>query len=187
MGNGSEKPTKELYAIFCGEINQANTQKLAGGLTVVMANGVTKLHLLFQSWGGFVGDGVFIYNLLRALPIEVVMYNAGQVASAGVIAFLGGKQRKTTATGVFMVHRSHVSPQFATVEKLKVITESLVLDDARSEVILREHLNLPDDLWAQHKYSDVHLSGADGVKFGIADEIANFAPPVGVTVQNALG
>ena len=38
------------------------------------------------------GDGIFIYNLLKTTPLEITVYNSGQVASAGVLAFLGAKQ-----------------------------------------------------------------------------------------------
>src|ERR1700730_9450580 len=112
MATQPAPPPEELYAIFCGEINQGNTQKLVQGLTTVHSMAVKHLHVLFHSWGGFVGDGVFIYNLLKDFPMEITLYNAGQVASAAVLAFLGAKNRKTTANAVFMIHRTSNTPNF---------------------------------------------------------------------------
>lgn len=88
---------------------------------------------------------------------------------------------------IFMIHRGHNSPLGANADKLKNVSDSLYLDDARMESILRAHLNLPADLWKQLEHHDVYISGSDAVKFGLADGIAEFSPPVGATVLNALG
>jgi ATP-dependent Clp protease protease subunit len=183
------KPTapEEIWAIYCGDINAANTAKLINGLTIVAGAGTKRVHLLFQSWGGFVGDGVFLYNSLRKLSIETVLYNAGQVASAATLAFLGAHSRKTTANAVFMIHKSSNSPDRSGADRLKAIGANLTIDDARIEEILRAHLRLPSELWTQFGYHDVYLTGTDAVTYGMADEIGEFAPPAGSQVKNALG
>jgi len=63
-----------VYAIFCGDINQANAQKVVNSLTVAMGMKVEHVHALFQTAGGYVGDGVFLYNLFRTIPIELTLY-----------------------------------------------------------------------------------------------------------------
>jgi len=187
MSTDPVPPAEDMYAIFCGDINAANAQKLVNGLTSVSSMGIKRLHLLFQSWGGFVGDGVFLYNLFKNFPVDITLYNAGQVSSAGVLAFLGARQRKATANAAFMIHRSSNSPSAAGADRLKVLAETMLLEDARVDVILRSCLTLPEELWTKLEYHDVTLSGQDGVKYGFADEIAEFSPPVGVKVLNALG
>lgn len=177
----------EWYAIYCGDINLANLHRLTAGLTVAMQMNVTRLHLLFHTWGGIAGDGVYLYNLLRQIPLDVVLYNGGQVASAGAVGYLGARTRKTTANAIFMIHRTHNSPQFANAARLRNISDSLVLDDERTEAIFREHLELPPDLWTQLENHDVYLSGTEAVTYGLADEVAEFAPPPGTKVMNALG
>jgi ATP-dependent Clp protease, protease subunit len=185
----AEKPKvpEEMWATFCGDINAGNTAKLANGLTNVAAQGTKRIHILFQSWGGFVGDGVFLYNSLKKLSVEVVLYNAGQVASAATLAFLGAHGRKTTANAIFMIHKGANNPDSSGAGKLKAVAANLSMDDARIEAILRAHLSLPEELWTQFNYHDVFLSGTDAVKYGMADEIAEFSPPVGEKVKNALG
>jgi ATP-dependent protease ClpP protease subunit len=89
MPEETERPVpEEIWAVYCGDINAANTAKLVNGLTVVSSSGSKRIHI-FQSWGGYVGDGVFLYNALKKLSVEVVLYNAGQVASAATLAYLG--------------------------------------------------------------------------------------------------
>jgi ATP-dependent Clp protease protease subunit len=177
----------EMWAVFCGDINAANTAKLMNGLTTIGVKGTKRIHILFQSWGGFVGDGVFLYNSLKKVGVEVFLYNAGQVASAAALAFLGATGRKTTTNAIFMIHKGANKPDAAGAGKLKAIAENLAMDDARIDEILRTHLRLPEELWTQFNYHDVFLSCADAVKYGMADEVAEFSPPVGIKVLNALG
>jgi ATP-dependent protease ClpP protease subunit len=188
MPEETKKPTpEELWATYYGDINAANASKLVNGLIVVGNSGTKRIHILFQSWGGFVGDGVFLYNALKKLPIEVILYNAGQVASAATLAYLGAHSRKTTANAVFMIHKAINSPNAAGVDRLKAVAANLAIDDARMEEILRAHLRLPQDLWTQFRFHDVYLTGSDAVEYGMADAIGEFSPPAGVKVLNALG
>jgi len=176
----------EVFAIFCGGVEQATAQKVVNSLTIAMGGKVKHVHLLFQSAGGYVGDGVFLHNLFRSVPVELTLYNVGQVSSAGVVAYLGAKHRKTTANGTFMLHRSTNSPQFATAAKLNHVAKSLILDDQRTEDIVRNHVKFPPELWDALEHHDVYISGEEAVKFGIAHEIAEFAPPSGTQVFNLL-
>jgi ATP-dependent Clp protease protease subunit len=178
---------EEVWGIFCGDINAASTQKFVQNLTLASNLGVKRVHVLFQSWGGFVGDGVFLYNLLKTFPVEVILYNAGQVASAGVLAFIGARHRKATKNAMFMIHKSQSNPQQpVTVHTMKEISANLILDDARIDAIFRDKLTLPDEIWIQLGQRDVNISAEDGVKYGIADGIGEFSPPAGVKIFNAL-
>jgi ATP-dependent Clp protease, protease subunit len=178
---------ENVYAIFCGDIAQVTAAKVVAGLTVAMGAKVKHVHLLFQSAGGYVGDGVFLYNLFRSIPIELTLYNVGQVSSAGVVAYLGARRRKTSKGATFMLHRSTNSPQFATASKLNHIARSLVLDDQRAEDIFRGHVQFPPELWEQLRDRDIYISADEAVQFGVADEIADFSPPTGTQVFNILG
>jgi ATP-dependent protease ClpP protease subunit len=176
-------PLHDLYAIFVDDINQANTARIVNGFTGAMASGNKHAHVMFQSWGGFVGDGVMLYNFLRSMSaLDVSLYNSGQVASAAVIAYLGAKRRVASKSSIFMLHRSHNSPQFATASKMEKMAANLTLDDKRTEDILKAHVKMPDELWKQLENHDVNLTGEDAVKFGVATELRDFAPPAGTQI-----
>jgi ATP-dependent Clp protease protease subunit len=176
-----------VYAAFCGDIAQVTAAKVVAGLTNAMGAKSKHVHLLFQTAGGYVGDGVFLYNFFRTIPIELTLYNVGQISSAGVIAYLGAKRRKTARNATFMLHRSASSPQFATSAKLGHVAKTLILDDERTETIIRDHVKFPPELWAKIENHDIYITGEEAVKFGVADEIAEFAPPLGTQVFNILG
>lgn len=181
-GKPTPPPPHDIFGVFVDDINQANTNRIVNSITNVMAQGNKHAHVMFQSWGGFVGDGVMLYNFLRALTIDLSLYNSGQVASAAVIAYLGAKHRVATKNSIFMLHRSRSSPQFATASKMENIAQTLTIDDKRTEDILKKHINMPDELWHKLEEHDLYVTGEEAVKFGIATKIGDFAPPPGTQI-----
>ncbi|MBZ5586918.1 MAG: ATP-dependent Clp protease proteolytic subunit, partial [Acidobacteriia bacterium] len=125
---------------------------------------VTQLHVLFQSGGGYIADGICLYNFFRALTLDLTLYNGGSVSSIAAIAFLGAQHRKTSRFGTFMIHRSHSSPQNATAAKLEDIVRSLRIDDARTEAILRNHITLTQQQWNALNYENLTFSAEDSVR-----------------------
>jgi ATP-dependent Clp protease, protease subunit len=174
----------EVFAAFVGTIDQASVQRIIAGLGAAMANKVQRVHLLFQSTGGTVADGICLYNFLHRLPVEISLYNIGTVASIGALAYLGAKIRKTSSSATFMLHRTQISPLGATAERLQAFAKNVTLDDARTETILRARLRLLDDLWEIHKVADLWLSAEEAVKYGLATEMGEFAPPFGTQIFN---
>ncbi len=167
-----------VYAIFCGPIDQASTQRILNGLSNASVQNVKEAHLIFQSLGGSVGEGIALYNFFKALTFDLTVYNIAQVSSAALIAYLGAKKRKVSRYATFMTHRTTAPATAMEASKLKSVIESVTFDDQRTEAILRQHITMPDDKWAALD-SDLWLSAEDAVKFGLADEIAEFAPPQG--------
>lgn len=176
-------PQQEVWATFAGAIDQGSINRLFTAFALATQNKVPRLHLLFQSSGGYVGDGIALYNVLKALPLELTMYNAGNVASIAAIAFLGAKTRKASAHAAFMIHRT-TRQELATATRLKAATESLLLDDKRTEDILRAHITLDAEKWKELDYHDVVFSAQEAVNVGMAQTIGEFAPPVGSMIYN---
>jgi len=170
---------KQVHAIFVGVIDQIAVQRMGNALAVASQQGVQEVHLLFQTAGGMVGDGVCLYNLFRSLPMEIILYNVGTVASIGVIAYLGADQRKTSSGGTFMIHKTTFSPVGATIDRLQSAANAAAIDDQRIESVLHNSITLSEEKWALHKVADLWLSADDAIKAGLAESIADFSPPVG--------
>jgi ATP-dependent Clp protease protease subunit len=175
-------PTDDVFAAFCGMIDHAAVQRIFTGLGIAMGMGVKRFHLLFQSDGGLVGDGVCLYNYFRTLPMDLILYNAGSVRSIATIAYLGAKGRKTGAHAAFMIHRTITGQQPATATRLEALTQSVTIDDQRTEEILRYHLTLAPEMWAKLDHYDLTFSAEEAVKIGMAQEIVEFSPPAGSRV-----
>lgn len=174
----------EVYATFAGNIDQAACQRIFQAIANGTANKVTHIHLLFQSTGGFVADGVCLYNFFQSLPIVLTIYNVGSVQSIAAIAFLGAQQRVVSETATFMFHRTANPALTGTAASYQAAANMLAVDDKRTEAILRKHLRLSDQQWVDlDKYALV-LSGQEAVNVGIANKLGTFAPPKGAQIYN---
>lgn len=179
MSSGGNALPNEIYGVFAGQIEPGALQRIFNAAAIATANGVKHIHLLFQSTGGVVGDGIALHNFFRSLPIDLTIYNVGQISSVAVIAYLGAKNRKCSTHANFMIHRTYASPQYATSDRLHATAHGLTLDDKRTEAILRAHLKMPDEKWDTHKYADTWLTSDEALKAELVTEIGDFAPPLG--------
>jgi ATP-dependent Clp protease protease subunit len=173
------KLPKQIYGFFAGPIDQQAVQRVCSGLMAAINGGVEEIHMLFQSSGGIVGDGIFIYNIFQTAPVDIILYNAGTVASIGVLAYLGADKRRTTRNATFMIHRTSFSPVGATSDRLQAAANAAALDDQRTEQILHDSVTLSQEKWDVHKVADLWLSADEALNAKIATEIADFAPPMG--------
>jgi ATP-dependent Clp protease protease subunit len=181
MADGTEAPLpKEVYGIFAGAIDQQAVARLANMASIAVGGGVQRVHLAFQTAGGSIPDGIALFNLFRSLPIDLVLYNIGSIASAGVIAYLGASERKASTYATFMIHRTVSPPHSATSDKLHAMARSVVLDDERTEAIFHKHLQITQEQWAVHKVADLWLSAEEAKTAALITEIGEFAPPKGM-------
>ena len=180
----SEKLPSEVYAVFCGAIDQAAVQRILNSLTTASSCEVQHLHLAFQSNGGMIGDGICLYNIFKRLPFGLTLYNTGAVSSVGVIAFLGAKERKASAHASFMIHRARNALVSANSELFESGAQSLRLDDNRLEAVWRENINLKRGKWVTARRPERHFTAQDALSIGLVGEIAEFSPPFGGRLYN---
>ena len=168
--------------MFSGAIDQEAATRIFNGLATISANSVNRVHMLFQSLGGGIGEGVALYNFFRALPFDLTLYNTGTVASIATIAYLGAKKRKTSAFAAFAIHRTQTTTQFVNTQTIKSLADAAVINDQRTEAILRQHITMSSEKWSQFDHNDVIFTAEEAVKVGIADEIREFSPPAGTRI-----
>ncbi|MES2018166.1 MAG: ATP-dependent Clp protease proteolytic subunit [Pseudomonadota bacterium] len=175
----------DAWFTLSGDVNCDMVHRVFEAVSGMSEAGVETAHVLLQSNGGYVSDGLCLYNFLANAPVKFIMYNAGAVASIAVILFLSGSRRYASETARFMVHKSHATASpGARPDALNIIVEGLRADDARTESILRKHIELTTEQWGTHQYSDLHLNSRDAKIAHMIDEVADFAPPRGVIIRN---
>jgi ATP-dependent Clp protease protease subunit len=185
MSEEHSQQKNEAWFTLSGDVNSDMVHRVFEAVAEMTEDGVETAHVLVQSNGGYVSDGLCLYNFLANSPVEFVMYNGGAVASIAVIVYLAGTRRYASETARFMVHKSHATASpGARPDALNIIVEGLRADDARTESILRKHIELGPDQWAIHQYSDLHLNARDARIAGMIDEIGDFAPPRGARLSN---
>lgn len=179
---------KEIYVTLAGPVDAQMVQRVFQGFALAIREQVETVHILIQSGGGNIGDGIAIYNYLRKLPLKLISYNGGTVASIAVLIFLAASERMASNTATFMIHKSHFTSATQTnVESLEGIAKMLRIDDARIEEILKEHIALPSKTWKLHERSDITITAREAVDYRLIKSIADFQVPPGNHLYNLNG
>ncbi|WP_426194156.1 ATP-dependent Clp protease proteolytic subunit [Massilia sp. DWR3-1-1] len=185
MSEEHSQQKSEAWFTLSGDVNSDMVHRVFEAVAAMTEDGLDVAHVLVQSNGGYVSDGLCLYNFLANSPVEFIMYNGGAVASIAVIVYLAGSRRYASDTARFMVHKSHATASpGARPDALNIIVEGLRADDARTEAILRKHIELAPAQWAIHQYSDLHLNARDARLAGMIDEVGDFRPPKGARLSN---
>ena len=176
---------KEGYFTLSGDVNSDMVHRVFEAVAAMTEDGMATAHVLLQSNGGYVSDGLCLYNFLANAPVDCIMYNGGAVASIAVILFLSGSRRYASETARFMIHKSHATASPGSrPDALNIIVEGLRADDARTESILRKHIELSPEQWGIHQYGDLHLNARDARTAGLINDVVDFAPPKGASLRN---
>jgi ATP-dependent Clp protease, protease subunit len=167
----------EIYLAFCGSIDHAAAAQLLHMISSAVAEGVNHVNLLFQSNGGSVADGMCLYNFFRGLPITLTAYNTGTIRSAGVLAYLGARHRKASQYSTFVLHHCRRHNESGSAHQMKAIANGLLIEQTRMESVLRTHLNLTVEQWAEFDQYELVLTPEQALQAGVVTEIAEFVPP----------
>jgi ATP-dependent Clp protease protease subunit len=175
---------EEAYFTFAGIIDQNAARNFLAQFAAASQSGVKKAHLVVQSSGGSPQDAGFLYNHLRNLPLELVTYNQGMVASSAVVLYLAGKVRLCAPTATFCLHAASSTLANARAGSLATGSAYLSLDNARLEAALRDNLVLNESEWTTYTHHDLYLTAQEAVLRNLAHQIGQFAPPAGTQVFN---
>src|SRR5258708_13258113 len=106
----SPAPAANMYALFSGEINQDSTRRFFKAVSAATAKNVRHLHVLVESYGGFRGDGICLYNFFKSLPVDLTLYNVGAVQPTATTPYPGAKSRQATDRHEFILLLTLRSP-----------------------------------------------------------------------------
>ena len=180
----STAPKAPVFATFVGELNQASAKTLTTKICLATQSGAPSLHLVLQSTGGGVSEGVFLHNFIKTLPIPITIYNIGSVCSAAVLAYLAAPKRQASKHASFMIHRVSTTQQGVDGDSLAAAVDSLKIDDERNDEILKAHLNLLPKQWKRYDRPYLWLTAQEGLKSGLVTDIGEFSPTAGVPIYD---
>lgn len=175
-------PATDVYWTFNGAITPDSMQLVNRWVSaaVLPTAPACRVHILMQSLGGSVGDGVWLYSLFRGFPRPLTVYNGGHLGSIAAVAYLGAERRCVSPHATFMFHRTTGPALALTANRLRSVLASVEADDARTESIIQERAAFSPELWDQLRQDlDVMLSATDAVAAGIAHSVEEFRPPSG--------
>lgn len=173
--------TPALYAVLSSTLDSSAMPRILASFGNASQNNVQHLHVLFQSTGGIISEGIRLYNFLKNFSVDLTLYNMGVLSSVAVIPYLGAKTRKVSRHATFMIRRIQTTDQVTNT--VEAPAESAVLFDKTAEAILRDHINMPANRWAHFNRNDLWFSAEQAVKYGIAHEIGDFAAPADAKIR----
>lgn len=174
---------KPIFYGYTGPIDSAGATRIASAFNAAVNDGCDVAHFAFSSLGGNVSDGIYLYNHLRALPIEVRAYNISNVSSISVAVFCAAQKRFCSAHSTFMVHpTSFLQLPDMTAERLQNFLSAALADDQRTESILRECTGLTDEVLNARRFSDVHIAPNIALEQGLVHAIEEFVVPDGFRI-----
>jgi ATP-dependent Clp protease protease subunit len=172
------------YFGFTGPLESNSVTRICAALNHAVNNNFNSVYLAFSSLGGFTADGIYLYNHIRAVPIPITIHATGNIASVAVAVFAGALHRYCSRHVLFMIHPTAVpgSAEGISWERLQSMMNAALAEENRTEGILRERCHIPEEFLAARRFSEVHFSAEDAIKFGIAHEIKELALSLGCEV-----
>ena len=174
---------------FSAEIIPQTMEALLRVCAELANNGVQTVYLLISTPGGSVMNGLNAYNILRAMPFQLITHNVGNVDSIGNVVFLAGEQRYACPNTTFMFHGvgAPVQRDERLVERtLQERLDSLQADQRRIAEVISQRSRLTIDnveaMFLEAKTKDPAWAN----EVGIIDEIRDVQLPPGTPVHQLV-
>lgn len=175
----------EVYVLFSAEVNVNTTEALLAAMANIASQGIPRVVLCLSSPGGDVMSGMNLYNVLRAMPFDLVTHNVGNVDSIGNAIFLAGSHRRACPHSTFMFHGVAFTAEAGKQFDEKLLRErldSVLADQKRIGSILEERSTLTR-AQIEPLFRDAQTKDADwAVSAGIVNEVADVEIPAGAPV-----
>jgi ATP-dependent protease ClpP protease subunit len=182
-------PPPEVYVLFSAEVNVNTTEALLATMANIASQGIPRVVLCLSSPGGDVMSGMNLYNVLRAMPFELVTHNVGNVDSIGNAIFLAGAHRRACPHSTFMFHGVAFTAEAGKQFDEKLLRErldSVLADQKRIGAILEERSTLAR-AQIEPLFRDAQTKDAEwAVSAGIVDEVADIEIPAGAPVVSLV-
>jgi ATP-dependent Clp protease, protease subunit len=171
---------KIAYYGYTGAIDSSGAGRIAAALNTAVNSDADEVQLCLSSYGGYVSDGIYLYNHIRGLPIRVVAHNTGSVTSIAVAVFVAASERYCSPHGMFMIHPTIMSSKEGmSAQRLQSSLDSALADDRRTENILRERAAIPEEILTARRFKDVYITPKEAVIYGLVHGVKEFELPKG--------
>jgi ATP-dependent Clp protease protease subunit len=179
------QPPATVYISFSAEIIPHTTESLVAAVANFVNQGTKQIYLMLSTPGGSVMHGMNLYNVLRAMPVELITHNVGNVDSIGNAVFLAGTKRYACPNSTFMFHGVgfDIRQQIRMEEKfLRERLDSIGADQKRIGDIIAERTRISKEdvakLFLEAQTKDATFAAG----CGIVDEVRDVQIPTGSPV-----
>ena len=164
------QPPQMAYISFSAEVSPNTTETLIAAASNLANQGVKQIYLMLSTPGGSVMHGMNLYNVLRALPVELTTHNVGNVDSIGNAIFLAGSKRYACPHSTFMFHGVGCPTQPNQVLEAKFLRERLdgiTADQKRIGSVIAERTTIGEqdvaNLFLEAQTKDAAFALSNGI------------------------
>jgi ATP-dependent Clp protease protease subunit len=160
--------------IFLGtEINDDVSNLIIAQLLFLQSEDAEKdISIYINSPGGVVTAGLAIYDTMQFLKCPITTYCVGQAASMGAVLLAAGTKGKRFAlpNARIMIHQPLGGSQGQATD-IEIQTKEILRMKKRLNEILAFHTGQPLKTIEKDTDRDFFMSAAEGVKYGLVDEV----------------
>lgn len=148
-----------------GEMSAVNLSKQLEQL-----EGVSKINVYINSYGGEVAEGLAIYNSLKRHPAEIVTVCDGFACSIASVIFMAGDRRVMNEASLLMIHNAWTCAQGNAAELRKQARDLETITDASVAAYLA-NVNITETKLRYLMDAETWLSPAKALEYGFCTEI----------------
>ena len=139
---------------------------LSGGLI----NECDSVEVRISSPGGCVGDGITIYNALKACGKPVRTIVDGFACSIASVIFMAGDERIMTDTSLLMIHNVSAA-SFGTATEHRKLADDIDTVNERSKAAYMERVNISREELSEMMDAETWISAEDAFSMGFATQM----------------
>lgn len=164
---------KERVIFLVGQVEDHMANLVVAQLLFLESENPDKdIYLYINSPGGSVTAGLSIYDTMQFIKPDVSTLCIGQAASMGALLLCGGaaKKRYCLPHSRMMIHQPLAGYQGQATD-LEIHTKEVLRARERLNTIMAKHTGKPMDQIQTDTDRDFFMSGDEGVKYGLIDEV----------------
>lgn len=139
---------------------------LSGGLI----NECDRVEVRISSPGGCVGDGITIYNALKACGKPVRTIVDGFACSIASVIFMAGDERIMTDTSLLMIHNVSAA-SFGTATEHRKLADDIDTVNELSKAAYMERVNISREELSEMMDAETWISAEDAFSMGFATQM----------------
>lgn len=131
------------------------------------------IHVLIDSFGGDLDEGISIYNYLKGLGKTIITECVNNCASAATIVFMAGSKR--IAGCPQMIHNPYIEGACGTGDELKELASFVKSKETEMENIYSQYTNISKEVLSDLMDRETYISPSQAVSIGLATESKQIA------------
>lgn len=157
--------------IFLGdEIDAEVANTIQAQLLYMNAVSNDPITIYVNSPGGYVIDGLAIYDTMRFVKSKIITVCTGMAASMASIILVGGDERKILPNAKVLIHQPW-GGMGGTAADLTIAVEEINKDKKKLYEILSKHTGQPYEKIVEDSQRDFWLNAEEALAYGCIDEI----------------